>query len=342
MQVIKTKQKNEGMEAFSISQELRTEAVKCQRLLEPVEASLTEAVQFFLKHAKPAGGTKSLNDGIKELLTSKRKAGKRDSYIRNLEFVLNCFKRDFPGSNVNEITRERVELWLDRFDNLTSRRNRIRDLSILFEFCRRRGYCGSNPLENIERPIVTNGRPEIFTVSEASTLLATAELQKDLELVPTIAIGLFAGLRIEEMKKLDWRNVDFEHRVIDIDESVAKTRQQRNVDMSDSLIAWLTPRRRNAGRVVPKGFRNRKDKLLRLAGVTKWTRNAMRHSFGSYHCAYFQKPNETALQTGHSTTDTLFKYYRNYRISKKDAEAYWKIAPASPGDKVVAFSAAGV
>src|SRR5207247_4632357 len=136
--------------------------------------------------------------------------------------------------NVNEITRHNIESWLDRIDNLTTRRNRIRDLSILFEFCRRRGYCGSNPLENIERPEPTAKRPDIFTVNEAQALLTTAELHPELELVPVIAIGLFAGLRMSEIKQLDWRNIDFEHRIIDVDASIAKMRQQRNVDMRDS------------------------------------------------------------------------------------------------------------
>jgi integrase len=340
LQLIMTKRENEGMEAFSIPPELRIETLKCQRLLEPARATLTDAMEFFLKHAKPAGGTKSLPDAIKEFLASKRKAGKRESYVRNLEFVLNCFKRDFQNENVNDISRDDIESWLDRFNNLTSRKNRIRDLSVLFEFCRCRGYCASNPLQNIERPTVTRGRPEIFSVAEATALLVTAELHKELELVPTIAIGLFAGLRIEELKKLDWRNVHLEDKVIDVDENVAKTRQQRNVEMSDLLVAWLAPHQRAAGKVVPRGFRNRKDKLLKLAGVTKWPDNGLRHSFGSYHCAHSQNPNMTAFQMGHGTTDTLFKYYRNYRISKNDAEAYWKIAPASSGNKVVAFSAA--
>jgi integrase len=132
--------------------------------------------------------------------------------------------------------------------------------------------------------------------------------------------------------------VDFEHKVIDVGENVAKTRQQRNVEMGDLLLAWLTPHRRSSGPVMPKGFRNRKNKLLKLAGVTKWPRNGLRHSFGSYHCAHFQNPNVTAFQMGHGSTDTLFKYYRNYRISRKDAEAYWKIAPAADNE-VVAFSA---
>jgi integrase len=338
LQIAKTQQENDGVAALSVPEELRAEAVKCQRLLQPANATLTEAVQFFLKHAKPVGGTKSLADSIKELLVSKRKAGKRDSYVGILGWVLNAFERDFKGRNVNEITRQDVESWLDSIDNLTTRKNRIRDLSILFEFCRRRGYCGSNPIEDIERPIVTRRRPEIFTVDEAAALLTTAELDAKLELIPVIAIGLFAGLRMSEIKQLDWRNVDFEHRVIDVDETIAKTRQQRNVDMCDSLVAWLTPYAKPKGRILPAGFRKKMKQLRERSKITKWPDNGLRHSFGSYHVAYFQNPNMTALQMGHSTTDTLFNYYRNYRIKKRDADAYWKLRPASADEKVIAFS----
>jgi integrase len=339
LQISKIRQENEGMAALSIPETLRIEAVKCERLLNPVNATLTDAVQFFLEHAKPVGGTKSLADAIRELLDSKRKAGKRESYTRILGWVLNAFAHKFQGRNVNEITRHDAEAWIDRTENLTTRRNRIRDLSILFDFCRRRGYCGSNPLDNIERPVVGAKRPEIFGVNEAAALLTTAELHPEFELVPVIAIGLFAGLRMSEIKQLDWHNVDFEHEVIDVDESIAKTRQQRNVDMSDSLMAWLMPHAQTEGLLIPAGFRKKMEQLRKLAGITKWPNNGLRHSFGSYHVAYFQNPNMTALQMGHATTDTLFKHYRNYRIRKKDAEAYWKLAPAVSGKNVVAFAA---
>ncbi len=342
LQISKIRHENEGTAALSIPETLRIEAVKCERLLKPLSATLTDAVQFFLKHAEPVGGTKSLADAIREILDSKRRAGKRESYIRILGWVLNAFEREFQGRNVSEITRHDVESWVDRTENLTTRKNRIRDLSILFEFCRRRGYCGSNPLENIERPVVGGKRPEIFTVNEAAALLSAAELHPEFELVPAIAIGLFAGLRMSEIKQLDWRNVDFEHRVIDVDESIAKTRQQRNVDISDSLIAWLTPHAQMEGRLIPAGFRKKMEQLRELAGITKWPNNGLRHSFGSYHVAHFQNSNMTALQMGHATTDTLFKHYRNYRIRRKDAEAYWKLAPAVTGKNVVPFAVASV
>jgi len=338
LQIAKIKLENEGTAAFSISERLRIEAVNCQRRLEPAGATLTAAVEFFLKHANPAGGTKTLSDAINDLLNRKRKAGRRESYVSVLGWVLRAFERDFPRRNVNEITREDVESWLDRFENLTTRLNRIRDLSILFEFCRRHGYCGSNPLKNIEKPEPTAKRPEIFTVIEEQALLTTAELHTELGLVPVIAIGLFAGLRMSEIKQTDWSNIDFEHRVIDVDASIAKTRQQRNVDMSDALVAWLMPYARTEGLIIPAGFRKKMEQLRKLAGITKWPDNGLRHSFGSYHVARFQNPNMTALQMGHATTDMLFKHYRNYRIRKKDAEAYWEIVPASAHDKVVRFA----
>jgi integrase len=169
-------------------------------------------------------------------------------------------------------------------------------------------------------------------------LLFAAELQRDLELVPVIAVGLFAGLRMSEIKQLDWSKIDFEHRVIDVDASIAKTRQQRNVDMCDALVAWLLPYARAEGPIFPTGFRKKMGQLRKLAGITRWPVNGLRHSYGSYSVVHYQNPNMTALQMGHATTDTLFRHYRNYRIRKRDAEAYWKIFPSSASNNVVQFA----
>ena len=337
-QVLKTKLENEGLISVSLPDELRTETVKCQRLLEPVGASLTEAVQFYLKHARPAGGKKTLPDAIAEFVAAKRKGGRRESYVRILEWVLKAFAENFKGCHVNEISRENVESWLDGHQNLATRKNRIRDLSIFFEFCRRRGYCASNPLEHIDRPIVTRGKPEIFTVNEAAALLTAAESHPELEFTPAIAIGLFAGLRTEEIKKLDWRNIDFEHKQIDVDAQIAKRRQQRNVDMPNCLVEWLAPNVKLKGPVYPvKAARRKLKQLRKFAGIKKWPDNGLRHSYGSYHVAHFQDANRTALQMGHATTDMLFNHYRNYRIRKKDAESYWTLAPSSD-KKVINFA----
>jgi integrase len=87
------------------------------------------------------------------------------------------------------------------------------------------------------------------------------------------------------------------------------------------------------------GFRKKLKQLRERSKITKWPDNGLRHSFGSYHVACFQNPNMTALQMGHSTKDTLFNYYRNSRIRKKDAEAYWKLTPPVIGKNLVPFAA---
>jgi hypothetical protein len=67
-----------------------------------------------------------------------------------------------------------------------------------------------------------------------------------------------------------------------------------------------------------------------------WPPNALRHSFGSYHLARFNDAAALALEMGNSPA-VIFKHYRQL-VKPKDAERYWKLAPASLGKRVVAFT----
>jgi len=71
---------------------------------------------------------------------------------------------------------------------------------------------------------------------------------------------------------------------------------------------------------------------------SEWPQNALRHSFGSYHLAQFNDAAKLALEMGNSPA-TIFRHYRQL-VKPKEAERYWKIAPASAGKKVVQFSPA--
>jgi integrase len=320
--------KNEGDGAFSLPQKLRVEALEAQKQLAEVGATLSEAVRFYVKHAAPRGGKKLIKDAVAELLDVKRKAGKRDSYIDTLGFVLNAFAREFEGNYLHEIGRKEIEEWLDsNFKNLATRRNRIRDVSILYSFAVKRGYCAANPLDAIERPIVTPKRPEIFKVQEAKALLTAAHDYPALGMLGFVSIGLFAGLRTSELKQLKWEDVSLEHGVIDVSAEIAKQRQQRNVEINSTLRAWLELCAESTGPVVPDHFRDKRSALIEFSKLTRWPKNGLRHSFGSYHIARFKNPNATALEMGHNTTDMLFKHYRNYQIRPEDAEKYWELRP---------------
>jgi integrase len=59
------------------------------------------------------------------------------------------------------------------------------------------------------------------------------------EMVPWFVLGLFAGLRPEETLRLDWADIDFERRQIDLPAKKAKGRTRRIIPMESNLIGWL-------------------------------------------------------------------------------------------------------
>ena len=87
------------------------------------------------------------------------------------------------------------------------------------------------------------------------------------------------------------------------------------------------------GPLVQTGWRDRLQKLAkRLESETKWPRNGLRHSFGSYHLAFHQDAARTALEMGHESTKMLFAHYRA-RVAKEAASQYWNILPPAAGEE---------
>lgn len=63
----------------------------------------------------------------------------------------------------------------------------------------------------------------ILTVEQADLLLRTA----DAEIIPYLAIGLFAGPRRSEIQRLDWQDIDFTAGLIDFSSEKTKTKVSR-------------------------------------------------------------------------------------------------------------------
>jgi integrase len=170
---------------------------------------------------------------------------------------------------------------------------------------------------------------EIFILkpTQASTLLgACAD-----DLVAYVAISLFAGLRVAELQKLDWSEIDLDSGHIEVTAAKSKTAPRRLVPIAENLRAWLEPVVQLAGPVAPVGLRNRLDDAKEAAGFPTRESNAMRHSYDSYRLAQCQDASKVSLEMGNSP-QMVFAYYREL-VKPKDAELYWKITPESTGGK---------
>jgi len=148
-----------------------------------------------------------------------------------------------------------------------------------------------------------------LTVDEAQRLLNAALANPELDLLGAVVLGLFCGIRTEEITRLEWEDVRMseESPVVVVGGKIAKKRRIRHVEIPPVALAWLSLAPNRTGEVTrsetindyPKRFR----KLHKLAGFAKWETNAMRHSFGSYHYALHGNPLETSRLLGHKASD---------------------------------------
>jgi integrase len=155
--------------------------------------------------------------------------------------------------------------------------------------------------------------------------------------LPMLAIGAFAGLRDAEIKRLDWSEVDLERGHIEVKAQKAKSARRRLVSIQPNLSAWLRPYSSLQGCVAPNGNRKKLDRVRTAAGLAKWPRNGLRHSYASYRLAAIHDAPRVASELGHTSPAMLYNTYREV-VRPDEAERYWKIASAPDSDNVVAFA----
>lgn len=346
--VLELKQSS-GAAAFSITPAQISEAAACFRRLEGL-ASLNTAVSYFLKHANPAGGKRTLAEVGKEFLKSREVMGVRSRTMTQYESYLRTISERFGLQSIHEVRRGEIEDWLSESEwSKRTRNNYVSTLSTLFLFARDRDYCTENPAEKVPRAILDDTPPGILTLKETAALLEIAR-DKDPEMLAYVAIGLFAGLRRSELCALEWSEIDRKARTIEVKGVKAKTRQRRIVSISDALSAWLavapktprpTPSRNEdvCGERLKNLYSEELDEsgaVLREAIVSPWPHNALRHSFGSYHYAKHRDENQTAAEMGNSPA-MVFRHYRAV-VTPDVATKFWNLLPSTAAN-VVRFAA---
>lgn len=311
-----------GQSAFDISQALAVEAIELSKQLQPHGASLTDAVRFFLKHA-PLVGKKTVSDLMPVYLRTKKEGRYRDAQ----EIALGVFARDFGAKQIASIFAPALEKWFQQKRwNPLNERNYMRDLSMFFRWAERQDYAAGNPFDKIKRPDVPLKTPVIFTVEQTEKILGAAFAKPELGLLPMYAIGFFSGVRIEEIGKMKWEMIDWDAGEILLPEEITKTGAPRNPTISDALKAAIGEDAPTSGEIVSSvNLRLRRDALFELAGVPK-KRNALRHSFATYHAALYRKPDELQLLLGQKTPSVLYNHYIT-AVRKKDAERYFMLLP---------------
>lgn len=311
--------------------------------LAPFGVSLLTAVEEWISGKGKASHlvTKTVPEVVEEFLTSKQVEGVSFFHLEDRKYRLNKFAEALPG-RIDHVTTHEIEVWLNGLGVSARTRNNYRSGALqLFRYARAKRYLPRNEPTVVEDVAASNsneGKIEIYTPVELRLLLSNAPEK----LLPFFAIGAFAGLRSQEIMRLDWSDLRFEQGFIEVAAAKAKTASRRLVPLLPVLAAWLLPLRKPSGNVV--GY-TRNDVLCEArqrfckTGIKQgkkaiefqWKPNALRHSYASYRLADIKDAARVALEMGNSPS-MLFRNYREL-VTDEQAKEWFSIFPSAPAKR---------
>lgn len=336
----RTKLVNEGTRSLAIPDELRVMAARCAERLRPYGHTIEQAVAHFIEHLKTTRRSVSVTALVKEYTAAKKQKGNKERSLKDIAHRLKIFEETFGDRVIATITTAEVDDWLTALGLSAQSQNNYRAVArAFFEYAVKRDYAPANPVARIDKVRIADKPAAILRPHELEKLLSVATP----ETLPVMAIGAFAGLRMAEIFRLDWGEVDLARGFIEVKASKSKTAQRRLVTIQPALADWLRPFVGKSGPVWPgrkpgshgteSNWRAKVQPVREAAGLVEWPENGLRHSYGSYHLAKFGNANALALEMGHTTTKEIFAHYREV-VRPEDAERYWKIRPSAPANLV--------
>jgi integrase len=302
---------------------------------------LSDAIEGYLRTIASVK-RKDVSGAVEEFIAGRQskteaKDGKRaqlsKTYAVHINSWLRTFAGTFPSTAVCELTKEHLNLYAQTLTDFTpkTRNHRRATVKMFLKWCIRRDYLSLNnrllEADSLLSEIADSAETDFFRPSELQKLLDRAKAT----LRPVLAIAGLAGLRAEEIMRLDWEEVWRVEGHIEITARQAKTRQRRLVEICAALLTWLEPYRNKSGRLYPDGVHAFQREYSELRGEHKIParRNGLRHAFCTYHFALHANENLTAQQAGNSPA-MIHQHYKGL-ATKAEAEKWFAVMPAKTG-----------
>lgn len=312
-------------------------AADCFNLLAKIGSGepreMLEVVQAHLKRHPLGGNARTLDDVRRELVAQKTKTGRSERHVKALDYRLRTLSAAIGNKPVTAITTAELAAELENHPDWkpTTVHSCVQSWKILFNFAVRRGYLVENPADRLELPKIIHDEPTILSVDEVKRLLAaTLFADRDPRLPACrayLAIGIFAGLRPDEIARLDWRDLDLATGTIRVKAANAKDRDRRIVDLSPNLVAWLAPLVKRTGKVLPCRIEVARSAARAVLGLAAWPQDVMRHTFASYHFGQHRNEAATKHQMGHRDDGRIFYNHYCVPVFRTEAARFWAISP---------------
>jgi integrase len=352
--------KKKSYEAWAYSRRDQKKVRKTFSNLAEAKAWRADTISDIRKHKVRAGMTTTIEqaadawlEGARSGTIRKKKGGEayKPSAIRTYENALR--QRVLPklgDKKLSEVTRNDLQDFADELlgagTDPSTIRNTFMPVRAIYRRVVARGEVGVNPTTGLELPSVNGKRDRIAAPDEAAKLIAAVP-EPDRAIWAT---AFYGGLRLGELRALDWEHVDFTAGVIRVDwawdakEGRIRPKSSagiRSVPMPTALRTFLREHRLREGRSTgfvfrsssdnrpfdPPGLIKRADKAWEGEGLDRITLHDCRHTFASLMIAAMTdagKFNAKALSVymGHSSIQVTYDRYGHlFPGNEKEAAA---------------------
>lgn len=295
--------------------------------IKPFGRSIDEAVDFYINHGLPTKPTVTTEEAWKLFVEVKARSGRRPTYYEKAcKTYFQPFARQFPGRMTNSITPSEAKSYIYAKSNWSNstRASHIHYLRTLYNFLENQGHVHLNPFAKLDIPKAPKTISKTISPPDVKALLEFALKENRKPECACMILVFFCGVRVAEVGRLCWEQIDLKNMLVKIEWEDAKTSDRRVNVISANAFEWLQICK-SKGRISPNDFNQRLKRLRAKSGI-KYPQNGMRHSFAAYHLAKHKDSAKTAHQLGHPNAALLHKNYYS-SVEPHQADAYWSILP---------------
>lgn len=341
----KIRKNRQGEMACRAAPEDVAEYLELSAKLKSQDATVREAVEFYLDHLIKTRNATLLPNAIQQYLDEVKKK-LAPTTVAGYRKRLNQFAKPRPKLRVDQIVddiRPYLEKGLKKYSRQTVENDR-RVLSSFFTWAIDRHMVASNPCLKVKSFLSKKkGKAKVFLPQEVKLILSKLEENFDTEIATFVVVSLFGGVRPLEFRKkitkhgkqvpvaLDWESIDITKGEVAISEDLSKTNLYRTVQ-NETLQTWLQwieekSTEKLTGEVFGYLFRYkwqdwRKEHVPNL----EFSPDILRHTFGTYRLKTLQSAGSVALEMGNSES-IVIRHYLDARRPLEDAEMFWSFMP---------------
>lgn len=295
--------------------------------------TLTQVVERFVESWEPDVSEVTVKKAFESYLAAKAGLGAR--HQKDIKQRIGALSSVFGDKLVSALREDELRKFIEsRSNEPRTRNNYLSQTKSFLNFCKQEKYIKRKVPHVLDfvKAYRLKGQADdhLMPAGDLARIIEAVTMRDDEEAnLITIACLAFAGVRVNEFKRLTWGDLIWENgvpAVLNIGANKAKTLTRRSIPLNESFKAIFTRvQRKETGPLTPYDAPERVIQKIAKRLEIKWDQNCLRHTYITHELAYSQDHAKVAYLAGNSP-QMIQRHYRGLSKESNDAKAWFGVA----------------